>query len=120
MKRAAIYAYSATNLKQPSGLSHLAEQIHLCREYAKGKRYEIRIPDIYQDHGKGKREALSQAVDAAKHGDFDVLLVTRLDRFGRARGKRIQAIKSLHQTGVHIETVTNEPFDNLILLINEE
>jgi len=67
----------------------------------------------YEDDASGattERPGLQKALQAAKAGLFDVLLVYRLDRFSRSVANLLDLINQLEQSGVRFSSAT-EPVD---------
>ncbi|MEU7868129.1 recombinase family protein [Dactylosporangium sp. NPDC049140] len=67
----------------------------------------------YEDDASGattERPGLQKALQAAKAGLFDVLLVYRLDRFSRSVANLLDLINQLEQAGVRFSSAT-EPVD---------
>lgn len=82
-KAVAYYRYSSDRQTEQS----IEGQQRVCREFAKNNGYEI-IQE-YADRaitGKtDKRPAFLEMVESAKKGDFDTVIVYKLDRFSRKR-----------------------------------
>ena len=85
-KRAVLYARVSGDDRGKDG-RNLKSQLDMCREYALAKGYTI-IAELAEDD-RGARgasfdlEQLSRALDMARAGEFDVLVVRELDRFAR-------------------------------------
>src|SRR5947209_8157314 len=91
-KRAAIYARTATVQEREPQLA-LATQIHDCVEYAANQGYLILEGLVYQETCSGlslNRPALTALREAAKRGEFDVLLVFTSDRISRNQSDTVK------------------------------
>jgi site-specific DNA recombinase len=72
-----------------------------------------RITHRFVDHASGAtlaRPGLQQALDAARNGEFDVLLVYRIDRRARSIRGLMDIVEDLEKAGVALRSVT-EPID---------
>ena len=83
-KRAVIYARVST-LEQVDGTS-LQTQVETCERYARGCGYRVieRFVDEGVSGAKASRPALDRLIRRAKGGGVDVVVVAKLDRFGRS------------------------------------
>src|ERR1051326_6503074 len=79
MLRAGLYARVSTNDQQT-----LAMQDRAMREYAVRRGWTIALQVREVNWGAVKREARESLIDAARRRAIDVVLVWRLDRWGRS------------------------------------
>jgi DNA invertase Pin-like site-specific DNA recombinase len=106
--RAAIYARVSTNNGQDP-------QVQICelKEYCERRSWEIE--DEYVDVGvsgaKDSRPELNRLMADAKRRKFDLILVWKLDRFGRSLRHLVNALAELEAFGVAFASLT----DNLDL-----
>ena len=101
--RAAIYArYSSDNQRDES----IDAQVRMCREYAEKKGYTCVA--TYSDKAISGRSVehrveFLRMVDSAKAQRFDILIVDKVDRFGRNRYDSAIYKRELKQAGVKVE-----------------
>lgn len=86
MRRAVIYARYSAGPKQTD--QSIEGQVAECTRYAEA--HELRVVDVYADHhvsGKSTegRDDFLRMIDDAGRGLFDVVIVWKVDRFGRDR-----------------------------------
>src|SRR5689334_20897274 len=79
MLRAGLYARVSTNDQQT-----LPMQSRAMREYAARRGWTIAVNIREVGSGAAKREAREKLLEAARRLEIDVVLVWRLDRWGRA------------------------------------
>src|SRR5215470_4039576 len=79
MLRAGLYARVSTNDQQT-----LAMQNRAMREYAARRGWTIALQVREVNSGAARREAREKLIDAARRREIDVVLVWRLDRWGRS------------------------------------
>ena len=79
MFRAGLYARVSTNDQQT-----LPVQMHALREYAGRRGWTVAVQVREVGSGAMRREAREQLLDAARRREVDVVLVWRLDRWGRS------------------------------------
>ena len=79
MFRAGLYARVSTNDQQT-----LSMQSRAMREYAARRGWTIAVNVREVGSGATKREAREKLLDAARRRQIDVVLVWRLDRWGRS------------------------------------
>ncbi len=119
---AVIYArYSSSSQREAS----IEEQIKVCKEYA--DRNEYHIIRTYNDNaitGKtNRRPALQQLLRDCTKGQFSIVLVYSIDRFGRNLTQSLLNEEKLSENGVLLysatEKFTNDPagrfFRNMML-----
>ena len=107
---AVIYArFSNQNQTEAS----IDAQVRACREYAKNNG--INIINIYKDEAKSgttaNRPSFQQMLTDSRDGDFDIVLVHKLDRFARNRVDAFMSKATLEKNGVSVVSVT-EPLDD--------
>lgn len=101
MKKAVIYArYSSDNQSEQS----IEGQIRVCQEYA--ERNNIEIVDSYVDRAmtgtNDHRPAFQKMIKDSKNGQWDYVLVYKLDRFSRDRYETTIHKHTLKENGVKI------------------
>lgn len=106
-KRAVIYArFSSSNQREES----ITAQIRACKIYA--SNMNIEVVGVYADKaisGKtGDRPDFLKMIEASKHGNFDMVLVHKLDRFSRDPGVHNMYEKKLADNGVLLVSVTEQ------------
>src|SRR6185312_7502525 len=79
MFRAGLYARVSSNDQQT-----LPMQIHALREYATRRDWAIAMQVREVGSGAAKRQARERLIEAARRREIDVVLVWRLDRWGRS------------------------------------
>src|SRR5215471_959555 len=79
MLRAGLYARVSTNDQQT-----LAMQNRAMREYAARRGWAVALQVREVGSGAVKREAREKLLEAARRREIDVVLVWRLDRWGRS------------------------------------
>src|SRR5450759_1044531 len=79
MFRTGLYARVSTNDQQTIPL-----QIRALREYAARRGWTIALQVKEVGSGTSQRELRERVLDAARRRDIDVVLVWRLDRWGRS------------------------------------
>lgn len=103
MKRGVIYARYSEGPQQTD--QSIEGQVDDCKAYAAA--HEISIVHIYADrHVSGKsttgRDEFLQMMDDAAAGKFDVLIVWKIDRFGRSREDIVLGKIKLKKAGVKL------------------
>ncbi|MFC1594884.1 recombinase family protein [Patescibacteria group bacterium] len=113
-QRVACYMRVSTD-EQISGYG-LPLQEERLRSFISSQDYLLDEKHIFRDEGFSgtlpieKRPALNALFEAAKNKEFDVLLVYRLDRFGRKILYILDYVQRLDDYGVAFRSVS-EPFD---------
>ena len=111
-KRAAIYAYSAS--QDPNQNIATDTQIHECLEYAQEQGYQVIKGQTYQEEvGDNNRPLLMNLREAAKLGLFDVLIVRNMNRISRRQVQVLEIIHELETLGIAIESV-QEPLGTAV------
>ncbi len=115
-KRAAIYGRSTAPGHVPgesdvAGAAQIAEAKAYCQEHG----YRVSEQHIYHEVFAGtdykNRPAFTRLRDAAKHKEFDVVVVLAYDRIARKERLIGAAIAALEKCGVSVESVREEfPF----------
>ena len=98
MFRAGLYARVSTNDQQT-----LPMQSRAMREYAARRGWSIVIQVREVGSGAAQRQAREKLLDAARRRDIDVVLVWRLDRWGRSVTDLLAALQELEHLGVSLD-----------------
>jgi DNA invertase Pin-like site-specific DNA recombinase len=101
MFRAGLYARVSTNDQQT-----LAMQSRAMREYAARRGWTIAMQVREMNSGAAKREAREKLLEAARRRDIDVVLVCRLDRWGRSVTDLLTTLQELEHLGVGFVSLT--------------
>lgn len=119
MTRAAIYARVSTTDQDN------AVQIGELRRYADSRGWEV--SEVHQDTisgAKAKRPGLDAILQSAREGRIDVVIVWKMDRFGRGWGHLVNNILELEALGVRfvattqgIDTDKSNPISQLLMRI---
>jgi DNA invertase Pin-like site-specific DNA recombinase len=101
MFRAGLYARVSTNDQQT-----LSMQSRAMREYAarRGWTIALQVRDI--NSGAARREAREKLLEAARRREIDVVLVWRLDRWGRSVTDLLATLQELKHLGVGFVSLT--------------
>jgi putative DNA-invertase from lambdoid prophage Rac len=94
--RAGIYVRVSTVDKQNPEM-----QLNALQQYCRARNIEI--ADIYTDYTSGakdRRPALDKIMDAAKKRQIDMVIVWKLDRFGRSLKHLVTALDELEGLGI--------------------
>jgi site-specific DNA recombinase len=109
--RVAVYARISTDEQhQPYSLEAQRERLSA---YLQSQPGWMAVGPIYADERSGAitdRPGLQQALIAARAGEFDVLLVYRVDRLARSLGALVSVLDELAAAGVGLRSAT-EPID---------
>lgn len=110
--RIVIYVrYSTTNQREESAEA----QIRACEEYA--RKHNMIVVKIYKDLGFSaskdikKRLEFNQMIEDSKKGEFDAVLVHKIDRFARSQLDYLRNEQKLNENGVELISV-GQPFIN--------
>jgi putative DNA-invertase from lambdoid prophage Rac len=95
MFRAGLYARVSTNDQQT-----LPMQSRALREYAARRGWTITVQIREVGSGAVKREARERLLQAARRREIDVVLVWRLDRWGRSVTDLLATLQELEHLGV--------------------
>jgi resolvase-like protein len=101
MFRAGLYARVSTNDQQT-----LAMQNPAMREYAARRGWAIALQVREVNSGAVKREACERLLEAARRREIDVVLVWRLDRWGRSVTDLLATLQELEHLGVGFVSLT--------------
>jgi len=101
MLRAGLYARVSTNDQQT-----LAMQNRAMREYAVRRGWTITMQVREVNSGAAKGEAREKLLDAARRREIDLVLVWRLDRWGRSVTDLLATLQELEHLGVNFVSLT--------------
>jgi len=101
MFRAGLYARVSTNDQQT-----LAMQNRAMRDYAARRGWTIAMQVREVNSGAARREAREKVIDAARRREIDVVLVWRLDRWGRSVTDLLATLQELEHLGVGFVSLT--------------
>jgi DNA invertase Pin-like site-specific DNA recombinase len=101
MFRAGLYARVSTNDQQT-----LAMQSRAMREYAARRGWAIALQVKEVGSGASQRELREKLLDAARRREIDVVLVWRLDRWGRSVADLLATLQDLDHLGVGFVSLT--------------
>jgi putative DNA-invertase from lambdoid prophage Rac len=101
MFRAGLYARVSTNDQHT-----LPMQSRSMREYAARRGWSIAMQVREVGSGAAHREAREQLMEAARRREIDVVLVWRLDRWGRSVTDLLATLQELEHLGVGFVSLT--------------
>lgn len=101
MLRVGLYARVSTDDQQT-----LAMQNRAMREYAVRRGWTIVLQVREVNSGAAKRELREKILEAARRRDIDVVLVWRLDRWGRSVTDLLATLQELENLGVGFVSLT--------------
>src|SRR3979490_232759 len=101
MFRAGLYARVSTNDQQT-----LPMQSRALREYAARRGWTIALQVREVGSGAAKREAREKLLEAARRREIDLVLVWRLDRWGRSVTDLLATLQELEHLGVGFVSLT--------------
>jgi DNA invertase Pin-like site-specific DNA recombinase len=101
MFRAGLYARVSTNDQQT-----LPMQNRAMREYVARRGWTIALQVREVGSGAAKREAREKLLEAARRRELDVVLVWRLDRWGRSVTDLLATLQELEHLGVGFVSLT--------------
>lgn len=101
MFRAGLYARVSTNDQQT-----LAMQNRAMREYAARRGWMIAVQVREVGSGAAKREAREKLLEAARRREIDIVLVWRLDRWGRSVTDLLATLQELEHLGIGFVSLT--------------
>ncbi len=101
MFRAGLYARVSTHDQQTLPL-----QMRAMRQYAVRRGWAIALQIKEVGSGAAEREMRQQLLDAARRRELDVVLVWRLDRWGRSLVDLVVTLKELAALGVGFVSLT--------------
>ncbi len=101
MLRAGLYARVSTNDQQT-----LPMQSRAMREYAARRGWSIAVQVREVGSGAAQRQARKKLLEAARRRQIDVVLVWRLDRWGRSVTDLLTTLQELEHLGVGFVSLT--------------
>lgn len=101
MFRAGLYARVSTDDQQT-----LPMQLRALREYATRRGWAIAMQVREVNSGAVKRQAHEKLLEAARRREIDVVLVWRLDRWGRSVTDLLATLQELEHLGVGFVSLT--------------
>jgi DNA invertase Pin-like site-specific DNA recombinase len=101
MFRAGLYARVSTTDQQTIPL-----QMHAMREYAVRRGWTIALQIKEVGSGAAERELREKLLDAARRREIDVVLVWRLDRWGRSLADLVATLQELSDLSVGFVSLT--------------
>jgi putative DNA-invertase from lambdoid prophage Rac len=101
MLRAGLYARVSTIDQQT-----LPMQLRAMREYAARRGWTITLQVREVNAGAARREAREKILDAARRREIDLVLVWRLDRWGRSVTDLLATLQELEHLGVGFVSLT--------------
>src|SRR5690625_2074508 len=116
--KAAIYIRVSTVEQSDNNFSSLDGQLNQCKTWinqrntiqsADGKKIEVH--GIYKDTKSGKdlnRPGIERLMKDAKSGQFDLLVVTKIDRVSRSLKDFLNFFEKLESCNIDIASVTQE------------
>lgn len=99
--RAGLYARISTNDQQT-----LPMQLHALREYAARRGWTVAMQVKEVGSGAVHRQLREKLIDAARRREIDVVLVWRLDRWGRSVADLLATLQELEHLGVGFVSLT--------------
>lgn len=113
--RAAIYSRFSTEMQNPRSVE---DQFEYCRAYA--TREGLSVVATFADHARSGgsmvgRDGLSDLMEKAKAGQFELVIVEALDRLSRDLEDLAGIHKRLQFAGVQIRAVNDGPVDGLMV-----
>jgi DNA invertase Pin-like site-specific DNA recombinase len=101
MLQAGLYARVSTNDQRT-----LAMQNRAMREYAARRGWKIAMQVRDVNSGAARRQARERLMEAARRREIDVVLVWRLDRWGRSVTDLLATLQELEHLGVGFVSLT--------------
>jgi DNA invertase Pin-like site-specific DNA recombinase len=101
MFRAGLYARVSTNDQQT-----LPMQLRALREYVERRDWTVAMQVREVGSGAAKRHAREKLLEAARRREIDVVLVWRLDRWGRSVTDLLTTLQELEHLGVGFVSLT--------------
>jgi len=99
--RAGLYARVSTNDQQT-----LPMQLRALREYAARRGWTIATQMKEVGSGASQRQMREELIEAARRREIDVVLVWRLDRWGRSVADLLATVQELEHLGVGFVSLT--------------
>lgn len=100
-QRAGIYARVSTQEQKSIGM-----QMKPLREYAKNRGWTIALEVVEVGSGAKQRPKREELVQAAKRREIDIILVWKLDRWGRSLVDLVNTLNELRDLGVGFISLT--------------
>src|SRR5262249_22040867 len=94
MLRVGLYARVSTNDQQTLAMQHRA-----MREYAARRNWSVVLHVREVNSGAARREAREKLLEAARRREIDLVLVWRLDRWGRSVTDLLATLQELEHLG---------------------
>ena len=101
MFRAGLYARVSTNDQQTLAMQTLA-----MRDYAARRGWAIALQVREVNSGAAQREAREKILEAARRREIDLVVVWRLDRWGRSVTDLLATLQELEHLGVGFVSLT--------------
>lgn len=101
MLRVGLYARVSTIDQQT-----LPMQLRAMREYAARRGWEVALQVREVNSGAARREAREKILEAARRREIDLVLVWRLDRWGRSVTDLLATLQELEHLGVGFVSLT--------------
>jgi len=101
MLRAGLYARVSTNDQQT-----LPMQLRALREYAVRRGWTVALQVREVGSGAAKRQARERLIEATRRREIDIVLVWRLDRWGRSVTDLLATLQELEHLGVGFVSLT--------------
>ena len=101
MFRAGLYARVSTQDQQTIPL-----QLRAMRDYAAARGWTIVLQVKEVGSGASERELRQKVIEAARRRDIDIVLVWRLDRWGRSLPDLVTTLEELNHLGVGFVSLT--------------
>jgi len=101
MFRAGLYARVSTNDQQTLTMQNWA-----MREYAARRGWTLALQVREVNSGAARREAREKVLEAARRREIDIVLVWRLDRWGRSVTDLLATLQELEHLGVGFVSLT--------------
>jgi DNA invertase Pin-like site-specific DNA recombinase len=113
--RAALYARFSTDLQRAESI---ADQLAACRAYC--AQHDLSVVGEYEDAAisgasMANRAGLAEILQAARAGQFDVLVTEALDRLSRSQGDIATLFEDLRFYGVTIRTLSEGEVEELAI-----
>ncbi len=99
--RAALYARVFTHDQQT-----LSMQMKAMKEYVKNRSWEVIMEIKETSSGAKDRKKREQIIQAARRREIDVIVVWKLDRWGRSLVDLINGLQDLNSLGVGFVSIT--------------
>jgi DNA invertase Pin-like site-specific DNA recombinase len=99
--RAGLYARVSTNDQQT-----LPMQLRALRDYAARRGWTIAVQVKEVGSGASERQAREKLIEATRRREIDVVLVWRLDRWGRSVADLLATLQELQHLGVGFVSLT--------------